>query len=379
MEAVSRPQLIPAVHDAAPSFTLRYDHSMLVRPGSTGLDRLTEREPTPMHSPLLGSANHTLDRPKRMVVVDHPFEGVSRERQVAAENGAEFHEYQCHTEDQALEAVKSADVVLVNLAPITKACLSAMAPGASVIRYGAGYDNVDLEAATQLGITVANVQNYANATVADHTAALILSQLRKINDLHEAVTRQGWVAATGIGDIRDFAELTVGLIGVGRIGKALVDRLAGFSFRIIAHDPYLEKSGRPQQNIEFVSLDTLIAEADVISLHAPLTAETRHIIDHNRLRSMRKNAVLVNTARGALIDGEALADALEKGWIAGASLDVFEQEPLPDNDRLRKAPNIRLTPHVAFYSRDSAARLQSFVAAEAQRALLHEPLVGRIN
>jgi D-3-phosphoglycerate dehydrogenase len=314
----------------------------------------------------------------RVVVTDHVFPNVDPEAAAARRLGAEFVEYACRTEAETKDAVAGAAVVLVNLAPMTADVLRALAPGAVVIRYGIGVDNVDLAAARELGVAVANVPDYGSDTVADHAAACLLALLRKLPRYDRAIRTDGWCSATDLAPLPGFPSTTIGLVGTGRIGLALHARLKPFGFQVVAHDPYADRTALADLGLPLLDLPDLLAAAHAVSLHAPLTDETHHLIDADALRRMRVGAVLVNTSRGGLVDPEALADALESGHLSGAALDVFEPEPLPADSRLRSLPGVILTPHAAFYSDDSVANLQRLAAEEAARALTGEELRSRV-
>lgn len=308
-----------------------------------------------------------------MVVTDQAFGGVAREAAVAEEFGAEFAVFQCTSEAETIEAVAGAHVVFVNFAPITAAVLRAMAPGATVIRYGIGYDNVDIEAARSLGIAVANVPDYGSDTVADHTVACLLALLRKLPAYDRAIRTGGWCQPSSLGSLPGFASTTIGLIGLGRIGLAVWRRLRVFGFTCLAHDPYAD-AAVSDAGLRLVELPELLSKSHAVSLHTPLTPQTHHLINDSTLAQMRRGAVLVNTSRGGLVDHDALADAVERGHIAAAALDVFEPEPLPADSRLRALPQVLFTPHAAFFSDDSLANLQRLAAEEARRALEGKPL-----
>jgi D-3-phosphoglycerate dehydrogenase len=254
-----------------------------------------------------------------------------------------------------------------------------MNPGAVVIRYGIGYDNVDLDAATRLGIRVCNIPDYGADTVADHTVTCVLTLLRKIQHFDRAIRRGEWPSAPELAPIRSMAETTVGLLGTGRIGQAVARRLAPFGFEVIAYDPYAKPDDLADSPITLVELDELFRRSHVLSLHAPATPETTGIINAQNLAAMPAGAVLVNTSRGALVDQDALLDALDSGHLAGAALDVFQPEPLPVDHPLRSQPNTVLTPHAAFYSEKSIRDLQRLAAEEAARAGRGEPLRCQIN
>lgn len=311
---------------------------------------------------------------RRVVVLDHAFGGVEGESEVAARFGAEFAEHQARSEEEAARAVAGADVVLVNFAPITEAVLRAMAPGATVIRYGIGYDNVDVAAAERLGVSVANVPDYGSDTVADHTVACLLALLRKLPTYDRAVRADGWCTASSMSPLPGFPSTTVGLIGTGRIGLAVADRLRPFGFQLVAHDPYADEAALADRGVRAVGLEELLSTASAISLHAPLTPATHRLLDADRLAQTRPGVIVVNTSRGGLIDEEALADAVERGHVQSAALDVFDPEPLAADSRLRSLPQVLLTPHAAFFSDDSLAALQRLACDEAARALAGEPL-----
>jgi D-3-phosphoglycerate dehydrogenase / 2-oxoglutarate reductase len=315
----------------------------------------------------------------RVVVTDRAFPSLDHEEGTAQRHSAEFVAHQCRTEDETAEATAGADVVFVNFAPITRRVLEGLADGAVVIRYGVGYDNVDVEAATAAGVRVANVPDYGTGTVADHAAALVLALVRRLPVHDAAIRREGWAAPADAGPVRALSEATAGLIGTGRIGLALAERLQAFGMRVIAHDPYADPQALAERGIERVELDPLLAAADAISLHAPATPETNHVIGAESLAKLKPGAVVVNTARGALVDEAALAEALASGRVGGAGLDVFEPEPLAADSPLRELPNVLLTPHAAFYSDRSVDDLQRLAAEEAGRALAGEPLRCQIN
>jgi phosphoglycerate dehydrogenase-like enzyme len=309
-----------------------------------------------------------------MVVTDQSFGGVAGEAATAARFDAAFAAHQCTTEAETKEAVAGADVVLVNFAPMTAAVLGALAAGATVIRYGIGYDNVDLEAARRLGVAVANVPDYGSDTVADHTVASLLALLRKLPAYDRAVREEGWCPPGALGSLPGFGSTTIGLIGVGRIGLAVHARLRAFGFRVLAHDPFADPAALREDGLVPVDLPELLAASHAVSLHAPLTDATHRLVDADALARMRPGAHLVNTSRGGLVDHDALADAIERGHIASAALDVFDPEPLAPDSRLRDLPQVLLTPHAAFFSDDSLASLQRLACEEAARALAGEPL-----
>jgi len=314
-----------------------------------------------------------------MVITDHNFAGEDFERAAAKELDADFAVFHATTEAEAIEAVRGADVALVNFAPMTAAALAAMNPNGVVVRYGIGFDNVDLDAATRLGVRVCNVPDYGADTVADHAVTLTLMLLRKVAQFDRALAAGGWPSATELAPIRSTSETTVGLLGTGRIALAVAKRLQPFGFDLIAHDPYANPDVAADHGITLVDLDELFRRSHALSLHAPATADTRGIVNADNLAKMPFGSFLVNTSRGALVEQDAVLDALDSGALAGVGLDVFHPEPLAPDHRLRAHPNAVLTPHAAFYSEQSLRDLQRLAAEEAARAIRGEPLRCPLN
>ena len=311
---------------------------------------------------------------KRLVVTDQALGGTEVEEQLARSLGADFASHQVSTEEDTLAATRGADVVMVNLAPITDLVLAGLADHATVIRYGIGYDNVDIEAARRHGVQVANVPDYGSDTVADHAAACLLALLRRLPFYNEAIRRDGWCQPGALGSVPGFASMTVGLVGAGRIALGLARRLKAFDFRVVAYDPYANAEVVREHGVELTSLTEVVRQSAAISLHVPVTDDTRQLVNEDLLNQMRPGVVLVNTSRGALVDEAALAVALADGRVAAAALDVFDPEPLAADSPLRQLPNVFFTPHAAFFSDDSVQALQRLAAEEAGRALSGQPL-----
>lgn len=308
----------------------------------------------------------------RVVVTDYNFPDVERERAAAQELGADFAFFQCKTAEEVAEAVEGARVAVVQFAPMGESALARMAPGAAVIRYGIGYDNIDLAAAARCGIQVGYIPDYCAAEVADHVAALILAALRKLPQLDASVRAGAWAAVGTAQPIKPFSEVAIGFLGLGRIGSGVLERLKAFGFHFLVSDPYLDPARAQELGAKQVSVAALFAQSDVLTLHAPATPETDHIVNARTLSTMSKHAVIVNAARGKLVDETALADALSSGGLGGAALDVFETEPLPADSPLRHAPNVILTPHAAWYSDAAIVRLQELAAQDIARVLRGE-------
>lgn len=288
---------------------------------------------------------------------------------MATRYGANLEEARCVSEEDVVNAASGTDVLFVQFAKVTRNAMSKLAPNALIIRYGIGLDNLDLVAARELGVKVVYVPDYATGEVADHTVALILTALRKIIPLDKSVRDGGWDPVGIAKPVKGFSESVAGFVGFGRIGRDVHARLKPFGFSTIVSDPFTSESALSELGAKGVDLDTLFSTADVITLHAPLTSATNNIVNAHRLSQMKSTAVVVNTARGGLVDPIALAEALQARHIGGAALDVFEKEPLPADSALRRCPNVILTPHAAWYSTRSTEQLQALAADEMDRHL----------
>lgn len=256
------------------------------------------------------------------------------------------------------EATAGADALIVTLQPLREDLIGSMDTTVKVIgRAGVGLDTIDLEAARQAGITVINQPTYGTTEVACHGVAMLLALHRRLRAVDRYV-REGWSGRLDLGRMQPIDEMTVGLIGCGRIGSAVAGMLAGMVEEVIAYDPFT--SALPPGVEEVDSLETLLARSDVVSLHVPLAPETKGLLTAERLAAMRPGVLVVNVSRGGLIDEPALSDALASGQVGGAALDVFETEPLPADSPLLGAPNTLFSPHCASYSERSSWRLASW-------------------
>ncbi len=237
-----------------------------------------------------------------------------------------------------------------------------------IAQYAVGYDNIDLECAIKHGVYVTNTPGVLTDAVADFTWGLILAVTRRIVEADEFVRSGKWYeSGTGWHPIMllgfEVTGKTLGIIGMGRIGRAVAERAKGFRMKILYYDKRrLPPEEEERLGAKYVDLDTLLRESDIVSLHTPLTPETYHMIGERELRLMKPTAYLVNTARGKVVDTEALVKALREGWIAGAALDVFEQEPLPPDHPLTKFRNVVLAPHIASATTETRTRMAEIVA-----------------
>jgi D-3-phosphoglycerate dehydrogenase len=226
-----------------------------------------------------------------------------------------------------------------------------------VSEFGTGYDAIDIEVARELGIAVTNVAGYCTEEVADHTLALALSLARRLEPMSRLAMSGDWTAAD-IGVVRRCADSSWGVIGFGRIGRAVAQRARAFGFSVSAYDPHLAPEDMAQRGARPRSLVELLKEADIVSIHAARTGRDDHMLDRRRLALLKPTAYLVNVARGAFIDEDALADLLDSGRLAGAALDVLSDEPPDPSNRLLRHPRALVTPHIAWYSERSEAELR---------------------
>jgi C-terminal binding protein len=247
-----------------------------------------------------------------------------------------------------------------------------------VVRAGVGYNNVDVEAATRHGVVVCNVPDYGTEEVADHAIMFLLAIVRRLVPSHEAIREGTWDYRTAIGAPR-LRGKTFGVVGCGRIGTAAAVRAKALGLDVVFYDPYLRQGMDKALGVRRVyQLEDLLEQSHYVSLHSYLDATNRHMINAQTIARMRPGAVLINTARGPLVDEQALLEALDSGQIAAAGLDVVETEPL-ENERLRRHPNILLTPHTAFYSVEGYRELRTKTAEEVRRILLGEQPRNPVN
>jgi D-3-phosphoglycerate dehydrogenase len=268
--------------------------------------------------------------------------------------------------------LREADALMVTLQRVTAEVLDAMPKCKLVSRLGVGLDSIDLKAAEERGVWVANVPDYGIDEVSTHAMALLLAQLRGVAPLVQS-TRSGKWDASPAKPIRRFRGQTVGVLGFGRIGRAFAEKARGFGVRVIAHDAWVSAEDMRAVGVESVSLDEMFQQSDFISLHAPLTEESKHVVNARTLALMKPDAYLVNTARGGLIDEAALLEAIRGGKLRGAALDVLTSEPPRADDAalqgLLREERVLITPHVAWYSEDAMIDMRAKGSEEVVRVL----------
>ena len=302
----------------------------------------------------------------------------SAERAVIGE-AAEVRRFLCSSDADFTEEIYGAKVLIVwHNTPIGAAGIGRLRNCRALIRNGVGFDSVDIAAARERGIAVCNVPDYGTEEVADHAIALAMALCRQLFPLDREAKQLGWVIRVEP-KLRRLRELTFGIVGLGRIGTATALRAKALGFKVIFHDPYLPNGADKAVGVGRVrALDELLAKADVLSLHCPLNEETRHLIAERELGLLKPGAFVVNTARGAVIKKTAILAALREGRLAGAGLDVVEDEPLKTAEEAA-APNLIVTCHAAFCSVESKLEMRATSARIALAAVRGEPLENVVN
>lgn len=292
--------------------------------------------------------------------------------EILTDAGANVVSVCARTQDEVIDAAKGASAILVDArTPITAEVLEALDSLVVVGRLGIGVDNIDVRAAADAGITVVHAPAYCVDEVSTHTVALLLGWVRNLVAFDQSVRRGAWkdeVERTP----RRVRGTTIGLFGFGRISRAVSEKLVGYGVDVIAYDRYVEASTMAEYSVTRVGFDELLRASDAISIHAPLTDETRGVFDASAFEHMKSTAVLVNTARGPIVQTSALLDALEAGSIRGAALDVFEDEPVRSSP-LFERDEVIVTPHVAWLSTEARHDRSRIVAEDIVRVLSGEP------
>jgi D-3-phosphoglycerate dehydrogenase len=303
---------------------------------------------------------------------------MDEEKKVFSDGSVEMVMYQCKTEDDLISAIQSYKAVGNQYAPFTERVFSELPKLRLVVRYGVGIDNIDVKAATKYGVRVCNVPDYGIQEVSSHALALMMALTRKLFVIERSMRRGEWNYEVSI-PIARYSEQTIGIIGLGRIGKNFARLVRPLDGRVIAADPLYPHNAPPDFSfIEMTTLEDLLRTSDIVSIHCPLEP-TFHMIARPQLKMMKKNAFLINVSRGGIIEESALEEALRERWIAGAACDVLEKEPPDGLHPLLKLDNFIGTPHVAWYSEQSSSDLKRKLAEELLRYVNGEPLQYLLN
>lgn len=303
-----------------------------------------------------------------IVVTDYNFPDLELEQAIAATSDCELLGHHCTNEAELMAAVAGADAVITQFARINAAVVGVMGRARAIVRYGIGVDNVDLDAARSRGIPVSNIPDYCIDEVADHAMAFVLGLTRQVVSHTDDVRAGQWRLAVPVPGMRVLREQVVGIVGFGRIGREVVRRLVPFKCRVLVHDPLVSADQIADAGAHAASLDELFAGSDIVSLHCPSTTATRRCVNAQMIDRMKTGALLVNLARGDLVDTDALVEALRSGKLAGAALDVFDPEPLAADHPLRDQPGLILAPHIASVSPTAVRALREGAAIRAVQA-----------
>ncbi|MEW6357604.1 MAG: C-terminal binding protein [Planctomycetota bacterium] len=307
----------------------------------------------------------------KAVATDNDKFPINVEAEILEEMGVEVVRAVCRTEQEIIAACRDADVILNVAAQMTRSVIEKLEKCRVIIRYGVGLDNVDVPACTEHGIIVAHVPDFCWDEVADTAMSHILAVTRKVvkttNDIRSGVWNRNLVKP-----IHKYRGSRLGLVSFGNIARAVAKRAKAFGFEVVAYDPYLTDAVFRANDVESVGFEELLTTSDIISVHSPLTDETRGMFGEAEFRKMKKTAYFINTGRGPVVQNAALYKALKEGWIAGAGLDVMEVEPAPKDEPLLTLENITLTPHYASYTEEAYHELQVKVGRQAAQVLRGE-------
>jgi D-3-phosphoglycerate dehydrogenase / 2-oxoglutarate reductase len=319
-----------------------------------------------------------------VIIADYDFGGVEIEREIVEDAGFILRPLQCTSEDELIADGADAVSIVTQYAYVGARAIAGLPRLRHIARYGVGLDIVDVEAATDAGVLVTNVPaDYCRDEVADHALAMLLFFARRLRVYDDAVHAGVWHWKSGA-PLRRFRGSRLGIVGLGNLGRAIAERAHAFGLELVAYDPYVDAASASRSGATLVPFEELLETSDYVVIQAPLTAETHALFDRDAIGRMKRGAVLVNTARGPIVDGAALRDALSEGRLAGAALDDLPEEPAkrrewrPD-DPLLGLPNCLVTPHVAYYSDDSIRYARTFAAEEVVRVLRGEPPRSPVN
>jgi len=308
----------------------------------------------------------------KVVVTDYIEPDLAWETEELAKRNVELvlHQMKFQTEESVIAATQDADIVVVNMVPITARVVAGWTRCRLVIRHGTGYDNVDVAALSRAGIPLCYIPDYCTEEVAEQAIALIMACGRRVfrsrKVLEESSARGQWEFSEII-PMYQLAGKTLGILGCGRIGSRVYLKLKNFGFQFLVCDPYLTEERKSELGVEVVPKETLFRNSDFVTVHTPLTEETRHIVNAETLALMKPTAFLINTARGPMVDARALADAILAGKLAGAAIDVYGKEPPEPDYPLFPLPDVILTPHISWYSEDSGWRIREIIVLEIDR------------
>lgn len=314
----------------------------------------------------------------KVLVTDYEYQTLEYEERIIKAIDGELLKAQCRTEEEVITAARGVDALLVQYAPISRQVFSARPELKAVARYGVGVDVIDLEAATEHGVCVVNVPDYCEDEVADQTLSLLLACARKTILLNNYLKKGNWDYQIAQ-PIYRLKGKKLGLLGFGKIPRNLATKAVALGLEVIAYDPYVEQQLAEQLGVELLQLEQVLKRADFVSVHLPLNEKTRYLLAEEEFKMMKRSAYLINTARGAVIAEKALINALRRGDLAGAALDVTEKEPINQDNPLLQLDNTIITPHVGWYSEEAQIELQTKAAQGVADVLLGKKPAYLVN
>ncbi len=316
----------------------------------------------------------------KIVITDYSFPNLDVEEGILKPLGYDLVAWkEKRSATELTQLVADADAVITQFTPVNAEVIASMQHAKVIVRYGIGVDNVDLEAAKTRGIPVCNVPDYCVDEVADHTLAFILATTRQVVSNCVLLREGKWGLATSLDQMKAMRDLTVGVVGFGRIGREVAARLRAFKCKVLVHDPVVAAAEIEQSGSVPVTLMELLSTSDVITLHCPSMPQTRGMINRESLASTKKGVIMVNLSRGDLIDSAALTEALQSGHVAAAALDVFAPEPIPADHPILKMSQVIASAHIASCSVPAVRKLRETAANLAVMALRGEPLPSVVN
>jgi len=300
----------------------------------------------------------------KFVITDYIESDLNYEKSIARDLGIDLHDHQLKNAPQSelIQAVKDADIILVNMAQFNAEVIQSLMRCRVILRHGIGYDNINIKAATKAGIVVANYPTYCVQDVAEQALTLMMACQRKLITqnklLEKSVAAKKWIFSD-VYPVYRLKGKTVGIVGMGRIGGTVFRMLAGFGVEVLIHDPYLSERRQKEYGVEVSSFDDLLSKSDIVTIHCPLNwEETHHMFDTPQFEKMKETAILINTARGGIVNIDALNSALEESKLGGAGIDVYEEEPPSAELAILKNPKAICTPHLSWLSEESGMAIR---------------------
>jgi D-3-phosphoglycerate dehydrogenase len=315
----------------------------------------------------------------KVAITDYTFSDLSLEEEILKPLGVTIVAAKSRTVEEVIACTADADAVITQFAPVTAEAINAMKKVKVIVRYGIGVDNVDLAAAKAKGIPVCNIPDYCINEVADHTLAFILALTRQVVQNVLPIRNGQWTVGCDPNVMGALSDMTVGVVAFGRIGRAVVQRLLAFGCKVLVYDAFCPADAITKAGAIPATLDEVISQSDILSLHCPSTPETRGMLNKKRFAQMKKGILLVNNSRGDLIVTDDLIEALKSGQVGSAALDVTSPEPPPVDSPLRSFPQVIITSHIASAGIKSAPRLRRNAAEHVARSLRGEKPVNVVN